>query len=373
MYLQKLQLENFRNCKNLTLEIEPKPGITILLGNNAEGKTNLLESIFLLSFPRSFRSKSPRELITFNENYYTIEADFKTDEDKDLKLKIGHQLKPVRRSYQRNKIEIGLKEYLTNFQSVIFTPEDIEIINGAPSQRRRLVDTLLSQIDREYFQDMVSFTRILKQRNALLKQLKEHKADHDELRFWDTELIKYTVNIVEKRRKYFDFVAQKMKQIYTDISGDATEKIEVEYSYPAKNRAGHYETYEDALRAYLHDEQNQEIIVGHTLIGPHRDDFQFKLNGKLVSQFCSRGEKRSFMLALKVIEIEYQKQATGQTPVLLLDDVFSELDRERRIKLLELTENYQTFISTVEESYFAGFNKEKINLFSVCEGSLNML
>jgi len=366
MHLQKLQLENFRNFKELDLEVNPESGITIFLGDNAQGKTNLLESIFLLSFPRSFRTKSPRELINFGQNYYTIKGEFNPRES----LKIGYQMKPTRRSYQKNEAEISLKEYLTNFQTVIFTPEDIEIVSGAPSRRRRLMDTIISQTDREYFENLINLTKVLKQRNALLKLLREHKADLDELKYWDSKLINLTLEIVEKRREFFVFLDDKMSDVYHSLASDNTEKVELDYSFPAKSRASHYESYKDALESYLHEEQNQEILAGHTLIGPHRDDFHFKLNGKPVAYFCSRGEKRSFMLMFKIIEMLFLEEKTRHKPLLLLDDVFSELDKNRRHQLMELTKGHQTFITTVEKSYFDDYESPNMQVFNVDNNNL---
>jgi DNA replication and repair protein RecF len=368
MYLKSIHLENFRNYENLKVEFDPKPGIFILMGQNAQGKTNFLESIFMLSFPRSFRAKQPKELVRFNQNYYTAKGEFASSH-RDFSLKIGYQVKPVKRSYQQNDIQIDLKEYLTNFQTVIFTPEDIEIISGSPSERRRLIDTILSQTDREYFEQIVGFSRILKQRNALLKRIRMKKANVSELKFWNDQLINHIEEITKKRKEFFEIIQAKVTEIYQEISEDHSENIEIEYSYSGKSREGHYDSYRDILESLLVDEQQREVEVGHTVIGSHRDDFTINLNKKSVAQYCSRGEKRSFMLALKIAEISYLEEITSHKPILLLDDVFSELDKNRRNKLLELTKNYQTFITTVEKSYFADYDGE-ICIFSVEENGI---
>lgn len=359
MFIQKIKLENFRNFKSLELDFDPNPGIFIMLGENAQGKTNILESISLLAFPRSQRAKTPTELVNFGQNYYTIEAEFQKSQ-----LKIGYQIRPSKRTYQLNQVPIPLKEYLTNFQTVMFTPEDIEIIAGAPHLRRRLVDTILSQTDREYFEDLIEYTKILKQRNALLKRIKQNKAKSEELNFWNKKLVNLIELITQKRRSFFEFLTEHLPETYKQLADDNSEKIQIDYSYTAKSRQEHFDSYRDAIIDNLEAERNREIDAGHTVVGPHRDDFSLKLNDKPVSQFCSRGEKRSFMLALKLAEIKYLHEVTRQKPVLLLDDVFSELDKNRRHKLLELTEGYQTFISTVEKSYFDDYNGQ-IHLFKV--------
>jgi DNA replication and repair protein RecF len=367
MYLQKLRLENFRNFPGLSLDFKAQKGINIFIGPNAQGKTNILEAIYLLSFPRSFRTKKSPELILFDQNYYTIEGNFKTDNQQDLELKIGYQLDPLRRSYQKNQVQITLKEYLTNFQSVIFTPEDIEILTGTPSLRRRLIDTLLSQVNREYFQDIVALTKVLKQRNALLKRIREKLAQRAELEYWDRELVSLTAKITKFRQAYITFLEERMQKVYSDISSKEDNLVKLEYHYPSKHRyeTGEYASYEEALFSQTQDDYHQEVISGHTHSGPHRDDFEFLLDGNPASRFCSRGEKRSLMLSLKIIELEFLEEQTGHRPVLLLDDVFSELDAERRHKLLELTKDYQTFISTVEEKYFEGFKKGDLNIFEM--------
>jgi len=367
MYLKNLSLENFRNFASLKLEFKPQKGINILIGPNAQGKTNILESIYLLSFPRSFRTKKASELIRFDQNYYTIDGNFKRDNDQELELKIGYQLNPLRRSYQKNQVQTTLKDYLTNFQSVIFTPEDIEIITGAPALRRRLVDSLLSQVNREYFQNIVTLTKVLRQRNALLKQISQQQASRNELLYWDQQLIQLTVAITKTRQAYFKFLASQIQQVYSDISSKEIDKARIDYRYPAKHRfaTGDYASLEDALKAQLQDDYSQEVNSGHTASGPHRDDFEFILNDQPASRFCSRGEKRSLMLSLKIIELQFLEAQTKQRPVLLLDDVFSELDAERRYKLLALTKNYQTFISTVEEKYFEGFDTRGLSIFKM--------
>jgi len=371
MYLQNLKLENFRNFASLELEFKPQKGINILIGPNAQGKTNILESIYLLSFPRSFRTKKAPELIRFEQNYYTIDGRFK-GEEKELELKIGYQLDPLRRSYQKNQVQTTLKEYLTNFQSVIFTPEDIEIITGTPSLRRRLVDSLLSQVNREYFQNIVALTKVLRQRNALLKQINQQQASRQELLYWDQQLIQLTVSITQTRQDYFEFLGSKIQQVYSDISSKKIDKAKIEYHYPGKHRfeSGNYSSFEEAIKSQLQDDYNQEVNSGHTVSGPHRDDFEFILNDQPASRFCSRGEKRSFMLSLKIIELQFLEEQTKQRPVLLLDDVFSELDAERRHKLLELTKDYQTFISTVEEKYFEGFDTSGLSIYEMDKLSL---
>lgn len=371
MYLQKLHLENFRNFPGLDLEFQAKKGISILIGPNAQGKTNILESIYLLSFPRSFRTKKSNELVRFEQNYYTIAGEFKTDTEQSLELKIGYQLDPLRRSYQKNQLQIRLKEYLTNFQSVIFTPEDIEIITGTPSLRRRLIDSLLSQVNREYFQDIVALTKVLKQRNALLKRIRERLAQRDELEYWDQQLLELSLRITQFRKDFFAFIGARMPDVYQDISSKQEESASLDYHYSAKAKfeAGSFASYEEALKAQIEHDYPQEVQSGHTLNGPHRDDFDFLLNGIPASRFCSRGEKRSLMLSLKIIELEFLEEQTKQRPVLLLDDVFSELDAERRHKLLSLTQNYQTFISTVEEKYFEGFEAKSMDIIDM--NSLN--
>ncbi len=361
MFLQSLKIQNFRNYPALELNLEPKPGITILLGVNAQGKTNILESISMLAFPRSFRAYTPNDLINFGQNYYVIEGQVvPADDSRNLNLMVGYQKKPVRRTYKINSAEVSLKEYLTNFQTVLFTPEDIEILSGAPSLRRRLIDTIISQVNREYFQYLIEFSRVLKQRNALLKK----KGAPAEMLFWNTELIRLANEIHLIRFDFITFVREHLPSIYAEIADDTGVEVTIDYKYSGHSRMDQYETYKQAFTSLIEEDITSEFDAGHTLYGPHRDDFELKLNGRLVSEFCSRGEKRSFSLVLKLIEIKYLQNISGTKPILLLDDVFSELDESRRKKLLELASHYQTIITTVEKNYFADYEGD-INVFSV--------
>jgi DNA replication and repair protein RecF len=369
MYIKKITLENFRNFEAISLELDPKPGIQIFLGQNAQGKTNLLESIFLLSFPRSFRAISPNELIRFDQNYFTITADFEAQNSKDLKLKFGYQKKPIRRTYQKNEAEVPLADYLTNLQTVLFTPEDVEILNNSPAERRRLLDTILSQVDREYFADLIHFTKILKQRNALLKRVKEKKANYDELLYWNNEFASTAEKIQLKRNQLIDYFAAKLPSFYQEISEQEGNHIEIHYKFSGSSKLSPDKSYKELLLELFEHEKNYELAVGHSVVGPHRDDFNIEINHKSVAQYCSRGEKRSFMLVLKMIELEYLAEKSGSKPILLLDDVFSELDQTRRKKLLKLAEQYQTLISTVEKSYFEDYPGE-IALYTLAKQSV---
>jgi DNA replication and repair protein RecF len=358
MLISKLKLENFRNFEKLEIELKPEKGIQIFLGQNAMGKTNLLESIFLLSFPRSFRSTSPNDLIRFGQNYFTIEAELD-----QMELKFGYQKKPVRRTYQKNGAEVSLKEYLTNLQTVLFTPEDVEILSDSPSERRRFIDTILSQIDREYFADFIHYTKVLKQRNALLKLISQNKAKRNELQFWNNELALTSQKIHLKRVELIEYFKNKVGELYAEISDQKNNKIEITYKYSGHSRIAEFDSYKEVMLELLSSEERYETEVGHTTVGPHRDDFVISINDKNVAEFCSRGEKRSFMLVLKIIELEFLYEKSNSRPILLLDDVFSELDSKRRDKLLSLTSQYQTLISTVEKSYFDKF-KGNIELFT---------
>lgn len=352
MFVENLKLENYRNLENLDLKLEAKAGIQIFLGENAKGKTNLLESIFLLSFPRSFRANTPNDLIRFGQNHFIVEAEFSSLSTKNFNLRFGYQKKPLRRSYQKNGNEISLQDFLTTVQTVLFTPEDVEILNDSPSDRRRYIDTILSQIDKDYFIALIHFTKILKQRNALLKQIKERNATRQELTYWNLELAKTANEIHLKRKILLEYFSQNIVLKYETISNTNECNIEIKYHFSGLSRAQTNDNYTNIILDLLQEDESYEIDIGHTTVGPHRDDFLIMLNNKSVSEFCSRGEKRSFMLVLKMLELEFLSEKSGTKPILLLDDVFSELDKNRRNALLKLACEYQTLITTVEKSYF---------------------
>lgn len=379
MYLKTLHLQSFRNIQDTFIELEKPEQITIFLGQNANGKTNLLESIYLLSFPKSFRNHTLQDMISFQTNYFNIQATFSENPNQILEtslennivttdLQFGYQINPSKKVYRHNKVDVSIEDFIVHLQAVIFTPEDIETIHGSPGQRRRLINATLAQFSAEYLEAYSKFQAILKQRNALLKRIKQKQASTQELTFWNEKFIDLSCTIHAYRQELFEFYQNIIADKYKYIADDDSQ-IEIKFKYDGNHLSDQFDSYKEIIEFQIIQSQSDEIRRGHTLFGPQKDDWQFYINSRPADKFASRGEKRSLILSLKILELEFLTHKTNQLPILLLDDVFSELDENRRLKLLELCQNYQTFISTVEYSYFQN-SSQPIQVFKVESGSV---
>ncbi|MFH1218822.1 MAG: DNA replication/repair protein RecF [Candidatus Peregrinibacteria bacterium] len=354
MKLTSLQLENFRNYSRHSLEFDPQKNITVLVGPNGKGKTNLLEAIYVLSLGRSFRTLHKDDLLTWDMDYMRCKGAVKSDnESKDLEVFYSNYPRQ-QRSFKRNEVSMKNSEYLGNLLTVLFHPEDLNMLYLSPSLRRRYLNILLSQTDKYYLQALTNYNKILKQRNSLLFQIRDKRFSRlsttnleADLDAWDTEIIEHGSYIIEKRTELTEFLATKLSPIYNSISG-TKEKITLKYK---SNTKGDYEKR-------LKSKRETDIKTAKTLIGPHRDDIVFYINSQPIQTSASRGEFRTLLLAIKLAEIQYIKQKTKKNPVLLLDDVFSELDKKRQNQLLKSIKSCQTIITTTDIGNLGELAKE---------------
>lgn len=357
MNLKYLQLENFRNYKTYTLDFGAHDNnLTILTGENGIGKSNLIESIYALSLGKSFRVEKNVDLILKGENYYRVKGEI-ASKSEESSLEIFYSEAPQRKkNFKKNGVSISHADYIGNFLTVLFQPEDLNILYLSPHLRRRYLDVILSQTEKKYLRALTKYNKILKQRNALLKEIKIALLDEDgkkagilkdDLAVWTEEIIQYAAIITEYRIKLFNFINESLNSIYTKISG-GNEALKVEYESKAKDALSEEEIKEN-LKNYFQEKEKIEILQGRTLGGPHRDDLLFFIENNRFSGYGSRGEIRTLMLSLKLIEISYIKEKTGELPVLLLDDVLSELDFSRQKHLINEMTSCQTIISTADE------------------------
>lgn len=328
--LKHLSLTNYRNHSKFSLELSE---ITVLVGKNGAGKTNVLESIEVLSSCRSFRGDNRTDLIKFDSDYTRIVGD---------ELEVFIQRSP-RLMFQVK--ERGIKRKVSDFvgllPSVVFSPESLEIIIGDPKERRRFLDIVISQKDHQYLRALQDYKKILTQRNNLLKLIADGRASEDQLDFWDTELVLSAKTITVGRNLATREFTEKISGFYQTISGQKNSIIELVYHAKA----------DGDFDAKLKAKREIDIAVGLTTSGPHRDDLQFKLNTLEAEKYASRGELRSIVLALKMAELKYLENKTK--PILLLDDIFSEFDADHRSHLYKLIKSYQTVITTTDREHLS--------------------
>ncbi|MBQ7743163.1 MAG: DNA replication/repair protein RecF [Lachnospiraceae bacterium] len=342
MYIENLRLKNYRNYKEISINFDPS--INIIYGNNAEGKTNLLESIFLCATSRSHRGSKEKDIINFNEEEAHIKMIFNEKEEK--KQVIDIQLnKESKKGIALNGIKKEkLSDFLGTFYAVIFSPEDLNIIKEGPATRRKFIDMELYQIDRQYVISISNYNKVLNQRNAVLKDIYSASGNNKNdlitlLDSYDDQLIRYGTEVILKRKENIEDIAKKIKDIYYKISG---EKEELILNYENDVFSSEIEkTYKEKLK----ETKEQDIKQGYTTIGPHRDDISFIIDNLDLRQFGSQGQKKTAAISLKLAELLIMKEKKGNTPVLLLDDVFSELDEKRQKELIENLDGIQTIIT----------------------------
>ena len=338
MILKQIQLQNFRNYQNQ--EFKFSGGLNLLIGPNTTGKTNLLEAIFLLASRKSFRARMEEEMIHYQKEITRIKGRIGID-GQDMILEVVltrgelNGSRVAKKKYLVNGVSRRMMDFLENFRVVYFGPQDLEIVVDSPSIRRDWLDVVLEQADRDYRRASLSYKKGLRQRNRLLEQIRDEGKSRSTLFFWDKLLVENGEVMTQKRQEFIDFINQQPERF---------GKLEIYYdkSIISPQRLGKY--------------AEEEIAVGATLVGPHRDDFEVMIDGKSLHAYGSRGEQRTAVFSLKLAELEFMAQKIGARPVLLLDDIFSELDHQRREHLLTVIPKQQTIITTsdihlVEKKY----------------------
>ena len=357
MFIRDLELTNFRNYE--TLNISLSEGINIFKGDNAQGKTNILESIYLCATARSHRTHKEKEIIRWLSDAAHVKISV---QKKYVQDNIDFHLTGTSKSATINKLPIGkLGELFGCLNIVMFSPEDLQLIKNSPKERRRFMDIEMCQIDKMYYYTLRQYHKVLKQRNLALKQFYKNK-DNSMLDVWDMQMEEYASELIKKRKAFIEEVNEIAKTIHQDISGKK-EELEVIYSPNVKENE-----FEDRLLK----NREKDIVMQTTTMGPHRDDLSFLINGMNVKNYGSQGQQRSVVLSMKLAELEIMKKYIGESPVLLLDDVLSELDYNRQCDLFKYTNNIQTLITCtgIEESVW---NTQKIGkLYHIKNGSIHL-
>lgn len=353
MWINKLKIKNFRNY--LEEEINLNKNINIFYGENAQGKTNIIESIFLCAMGKSFRAKKDIEMINFNEQNSIIEINYeKSDRDGNIKIELGARKNIYLNGIKKKK----LSELIGNINLIIFTPDDINILKGSPDNRRKFLDIMISQLRPNYLEVLSRYKNTLEQRNNYLKQIQEYGKDSSLLDIWDEKLADYAINIYKYRMEFIEKLENKIENIHNDITKNK-EKIKIEYISMCKEK-------QEFLNA-LKERRKLDIIKGYTTRGIHRDDFIIYINEKDVSIYGSQGQNRTAMLSLKLSELQVVYDEIGEEPILLLDDFMSELDEKRRKNFLEFIRDTQVLVTCTDKFVL---EKNNYNLYNVKSGKI---
>ena len=358
MQVTSLQLNNFRSYSRL--EMSFGPGVHFFYGSNGVGKTNILEAIYLAAFGRSFRTRDERDLISWQVDSAQVELEFSRN---GLDHRLGVSLSGRTRRYSLDRQEINRRELIGELAVVLFTPDDLQLMKGAPAQRRAFIDSELSQGSRSYFRSLLQYHRTLRQRNSLLRLERERRSDGKDLDPWDVQLAHLAFELIQKRKSSIEKMSKEAQFFYHKIAQNE-EEFTIDY-LPLGKEDGIEITESDLIQMLL-ENRRQDIERLFTSIGPHRDDIRFLLNGKDMRRFASQGQQRTGVVALKLAEIEYLYLEKGQYPILLLDDLLSELDSHRRQALLHhVEEKIQTFVTGTEEiPHFSA------HYYPICKGGL---
>lgn len=345
MVIKKLKAENFRNIKSC--DIDFNCGVNMLYGNNAQGKTNAVEAMYIFARGKSFRAREDKELIRFGEEGFRIYVEYE-DRGGLNSLEYAFFGKERRRKKNGYKIE-SIKEMIGNFKAVLFYPDDLGLVKDSPEKRRDFLNIAISQCYGSYISYYYNYKKALENRNCLLKfSSKGMYVDENELISWSHYMAEYAAHIYIMRREYVEKLRVYSQNIMNEISG-GKEKLDIYYKSNLKNEILDINAANEEYKKILTYELEREKIIGSSLFGVHRDDLEININGKSARLFASQGQQRSIVLSLKLGEGEVNKDICGEYPVFLFDDVLSELDEKRRKYVLEGIGEKQIIITSCEE------------------------
>ena len=357
MIIKSLELENFRNYDSLHLNFDE--GTNILYGDNAQGKTNVLEAIYVSATTKSHKGSKDKEIINFSKEEAHIRT-FLSKGDMDYRVDM-HLRKSKSKGIAINGQKLKKAAQLLGLLNVVFfSPEDLSIIKNGPSGRRSFIDMELCQLDKYYLYNLNQYNKIINQRNKLLKDFYFHSDLKDTITIWDSQLVSYGRQIIEARIRFVDQLNDIIFQIHQNLSGG---REELKITYEPDTTGNDFEKERS-------NNMDRDIKLKYTGVGPHRDDFGFIVNGIDIRKYGSQGQQRTAALSLKLAEIELVKQITKDNPVLLLDDVLSELDSNRQNYLLNSIGNIQTIITCTGLDEFVNNRFEINKVFKVVNGAI---
>ena len=397
MHISQLSLTNYRNFNRLMVDLQPGP--ILLRGDNANGKTNLLEAIHFLSTTRSVHARSDQQLINWlilqqeTLPFTRVEATVKTQTDTfQIAITIVRENGGFRKDIKLNGAKKRAMDVIGKLTSVMFLPEDIELVTGAPAIRRRYLDSTLCQINPDYCASLSRYNKVLTQRNALLKELFKRNGNPDQLLYWDEQLVYNGATLIVHRHNTILDLDAVARRHHREVSGgkeglrlhyapsfDPYQRPQPNYQLPLMmeelapytTAAPPVKEVRETFQAYLNKARNDEINRGVTLFGPHRDDLHFLVDGIDMTLYGSRGQQRTAALSTKLAEVTLMQQSTGEMPVLLLDDVMSELDAHRRTQIINLVDQAgQALLTTTDWDDYAAEFRQRAKLFSIKTGRI---
>lgn len=356
MYIESISLNDFRNYKSQ--KIYPDKGINIFFGENAQGKTNILESIYLLSTGKSHRTSKDNELLNWNSDDCKVKIEYnKESSENQIEVYLKRSGKKQLNINGVKKQRIG--DILGNLNVTLFSPDHMRIIKEGPSERRKFIDIIQCQIKPKYYYNLCQYQKVLEQRNKLLVSIKKESKSSDLLDIWDEQLYFYGNVLIKERENFIKIINAYAKSVHSKIT-DNRENVDIIYKPSVSNN------FLEELKYKRHKDIKNSI----TNIGPHRDDLLLYINGKDVKAYASQGQQRTVLLSLKLSELKFISDETKSYPILLLDDVFSELDTKRQNYLMDFIKDIQTFITCTDVSYFKNFRIDNYTLFNVNDGNI---
>ena len=355
MRIKRLKVENFRNLEKL--DIKFSDGVNIIYGNNAQGKTNIIEAIYIFSFGRSFRANRDIELLKFDKEYFLSNIEI-MKKDRELEMDFGFDKLSNKKMIKVNGvIQKKISDIIGKLNVVVFKPEDIKIVTDAPSVRRKYIDYLISSISKGYLENITKYKKVLEERNNLLKEIKVklkgnrvlEKDDEDFLDVYDKLLSKLNCEIYNERKRVIEKLNNYIYGIHLKLTESYINNEKLHIKYVSNVEEDIQKMYNDLIKSRLND-----INKGYTSFGIHRDDYIISINSLDVSIYGSQGQKKSSIISLKLSELKVIEEVIGEKPVLLLDDYMSELDEKRRLKFLDIIEDIQIIITTTHKISIEG-------------------
>lgn len=350
MRIKKLKVENFRNLENL--DIEFSEGVNIIYGNNAQGKTNIIESIYIFSFGKSFRANKDIELLKFDKEYFLSNIKI-VKKDRELEMDFGFDKISNKKMIKVNGvIQKKISDIIGKLNVVVFKPEDIKIVTDSPSIRRKYIDYLISSISKSYLENITKYKKVMEERNNLLKEIKLRlkgsknldETDSNFLDVYDKLLSKLNCEIYNERKRVIEKLNNYIYDIHLKLTENYINNEKLHIKYVSNVAEDIEKMYNNLSKSRLND-----INKGYTSLGIHRDDYIISINSLDVSIYGSQGQKKSSIISLKLSELKVIEEVIGEKPVLLLDDYMSELDEKRRLKFLDVIEDIQIIITTTHK------------------------